>query len=819
MSVDMVALRAAAERYANLGFSYLPLKLQAKVPDLPSWSEYQKRHPTAAEAADWFSRPQNLGVICGSISGGLRVLDWESGDALVYCLGDVADLARHTPVSSTGRGFHTYTVEKGGGKPRSTSYQRKGDAKAWLPLDVQGEGKYVVAPPSVHPNGRTYRFLSEWDGILEASDESLHADLAKRAEEWPLVEAILPAWKEGTRQNLTLGFAKVLRYRAGFAADRIEEIVERVCRVAHDPELRSRLEAVRSTLAKGEDETAAQEWLGEELYRTLKARVPKRRDKTRPGVGKGAAEHAEHVERLMRKFTFATMADTGEIYVYDNGVYRPGAESLIRADVEVAYFEDGDSAKKNVADETVDAIRRRTYTDRKAFNRARKLCLQNGVLDLASLSVAPHRTNDQFTIQLPVTYDQAADCQRFKRFLEEILPDPTSRRTIKRVFGYCLEAGNRYQVAFMFVGEGDNGKTTLLGVLADMLGRGNITTETFQRLSENRFAASRLWDKLANICADIPPNAVRHADTFKSLTGGDIMPGERKYHDAFDFINPAKLIFAANVLPDVNDRTFAFWRRWIMVAFTVNFAGREDRDLPDKLRTELSGILNWSLEGLRELREAHGFEEGGFADSLMEDWKRRADSLYWFISECVELDAQSGISKDDFYEVYVTFCEANSARAKTRERVGSDLRDLLPSVRQEYPRREGGRRMYVWSGIKWSARAQTLLDAPTPSKPLKPEGRQDVLDGGAGAGGTSGAGGTKLPPRNDPEKSRGDQHPDFMLGLERALEVRRHDPKRPVHFIVADLLKELRGRGHDPDIDQLTAGVIKGMKAEDGGRS
>ena len=746
MSPDPSELRAFAKRYANLGFSFLPLKPRAKVPDLPSWGEYQKRRPTDEEAAKWFSETRNLGVVCGSVSGGLRVLDFESEDAFVYCFGEIAEIARHTPVSSTGRGYHLWTRLKGGGKPKSTTYQKKGDAKTWLPLDVQGEGKYVVGPPSVHPNGRTYSFVSEWEGLLEVSDDTLQAELQKRAEEWPFVEIILPAWKEGVRQDLALGLTAMLRSRAGFAADRIEKVVSRICAVTHDLEVDSRVGAVHATLAKPEDEIAAEKWLRDDLYRSLKGRIPRRQAKSKDGL----APHAAHVERLMRAFTFATMKDTGEIFVYDAGVYLPGAEALIRANVETSLFEDGDSAKKNLREETVDAIRARTYVDRNSFNPPGKLCLENGVLSLDGPMFGPHTRNDRFTRKVPVAYDSTALCPTWLAALERILPESRHRETLQRLFGYCLEAGNPYQVAFMAFGPGNNGKSTVLGCLGDLLGKDNISTETLQTLSENRFAAGRLWDKLANICADIPSSIVRYTGTFKELTGGDWMRGEEKFRPSFNFRNPAKLVFSANVLPEVNDRTLAFWRRWRLLPFTVDLSGQEDRTLPDKLRAELPGILNWSLEGLRSLRAAGSFPEDLSADGLNEEWKRRADPLYWFLAECTNDDPLGTITKDDFYSRYGLFCQEHNLKGSEKARVGERLRELRPAVKQERPR-AGDKREWVWTGVAWNDAASEYgpnYRHPGPPGPPRP-------DGDFGQGGPSGQWASllgpqrKLPPSED----------------------------------------------------------------------
>lgn len=427
------------------------------------------------------------------------------------------------------------------------------------------------------------------------------------------------------------------------------------------------------------------------------------------GDEKPVAPHAKYVELLMGKFEFVTMNDTSEIYVFKNGCYRPHAEAIIRESVELALLEQDDSAHRGLVAEVLDAIRRRTYVSRNEFNPPGKLCLANGVLDLVSFQVGPHAINDRFTAQLPVRHDPSADCPRFHRFLDEVLPARKSRRIVQQLFGYCLQLGNPFQTAFLFVGKGENGKSVLMGALRDMLGSENVSTESFQRLAgENRFAVAHLWGKLANICPDIPTRSVRDTGVFKGLTGEDAVTGEMKFRNPFDFVNQAKLIFSANEPPEVHDQSFAFFRRWIMIEFPVSFSGRADRRLPEKLRAELPGILNWSLEGLRDLRDEGGFEVDANAEALKEDWRRRSDSLRWFVEECVLTDPAGDIAKEEFVRIYERFCQMKSVRTKDRGQVGRELPRLLPLVTEERPRRKGTR-VLVWAGIRWSPRADLLV--------------------------------------------------------------------------------------------------------------
>lgn len=400
-------------------------------------------------------------------------------------------------------------------------------------------------------------------------------------------------------------------------------------------------------------------------------------------------------EHLGEHWTFATLEDTGQVLVYDprRGVYAP-AEPRVRGWVQAVM---GEEASSHGANEVVGHVQRATYVPRDVFNSPDRLCLLNGVLVTATLEMRPHDPNLRFTVQLPVAFDPEAGCPRFLQFLAEVLPGE-SHETIQMLFGYCLVPGNWLQRAFMFMGGGNNGKSTLLGVLTALLGPDAVSALTLQSLAANRFATAQLWGKLANVAADIPNAPVRFTGIFKALTGGDSVTGEEKFRAPFTFVNEAKLLFSANELPQVDDRTYAFWRRWVLIPFTQDFTGREDRGLLKLLRVELPGILNWAIEGLRMLRERGDFPEGGPAGDLMEDWKKHSDSLYWFCQEHVEVDPNGQVIKADFYESYRDFCEEHDLTARTQEQVGRELSNHVPQTRSGRPRVDG-KRPPCWLGV------------------------------------------------------------------------------------------------------------------------
>ena len=180
--------------------------------------------------------------------------------------------------------------------------------------------------------------------------------------------------------------------------------------------------------------------------------------------------------------------------------------------------------------------------------------------------------------------------------------------------GWCLVPDRRFEKSVMLTGEGENGKSVFLDLVGDLLGATNVSNVALQDLEENRFKAAQLYGKLANTFADLDARGLRSSSMFKTLTTGDPIDAERKHGHPFRFRSYAKLLFSANKIPPSRDRTHAFYRRWVIIPFTRTFNGVGDNPTPDtglrdKLKTELAGILNRAIDGLRRLHLNKAFTQ------------------------------------------------------------------------------------------------------------------------------------------------------------------------------------------------------------------
>ncbi|MFH0768344.1 MAG: phage/plasmid primase, P4 family [Chloroflexota bacterium] len=408
------------------------------------------------------------------------------------------------------------------------------------------------------------------------------------------------------------------------------------------------------------------------------------------------------VSDLLKEYHFAALVDTHEILIYWNGVWKSRGPEFIERECQ-RRVPDSELLTKYKINEVVGHIQRSTYCDRSLFNREKwVLNLENGLLDIRNKELKPHIPEFFCTIRIPVAYDPQADCPRIRQFFGEVLR-PEDLPVIEELFGYCLISDYSIQKAFLFLGDGANGKSTLLELLKYFLGKDNCTNISLQDLEGRRFAIADLFGKLANIHADIPSTKMERVGLFKMLTGGDTIGAEKKFKDRFSFNNCARLIFSTNKPPKVDEDTLAFWRRWIFINFPNKFEGaKADKRLLQKLtkKEELSGLLNMALGGLERLLNLQSYSHELSPDEIAEWHQRVSDPIYAFVEDVCEINADAWISKDDLYDAFVGYCNKQNVPKIGIESFGRTLKNaknVHVIFKRQGPR---GAQKTGWKGIQ-----------------------------------------------------------------------------------------------------------------------
>jgi putative DNA primase/helicase len=219
---------------------------------------------------------------------------------------------------------------------------------------------------------------------------------------------------------------------------------------------------------------------------------------------------------------------------------------------------------------------------------------------------------------LPIKYNPGAKCHNILRYLGQVL-HPQDVFTAMQIFGYILLKSSKFEKAFMLFGSGNNGKSVFIKLIESFAGKQNTSHVALQDLDGDRFASADLYGKLVNVFADLMAVKLSSTGNFKTLVSGDSIRAQHKYDQPFSFRNHSKFVFSANRIPDSDDTSHAYYKRWLILTFEKTFTeGTKDTDLIRKLTTpeELSGLLNLALVGLKQLEK-----DGGLRDIPVEDVK------------------------------------------------------------------------------------------------------------------------------------------------------------------------------------------------------
>lgn len=325
------------------------------------------------------------------------------------------------------------------------------------------------------------------------------------------------------------------------------------------------------------------------------------------------------------------------------------------------------------------------------------LPLKNGLLfidDSRRRILLPH-TADFFCLGIAdVAYDAKADKpKKWVEFLNQIFPkDPDSVRSLRQIIGYCTTSDTSFQKMFVFQGRKRAGKGTVLRVIEAMLGTAH-TSATFAQLASEKNCAHIIGK---GVCV-VPDAAIgKSVDTaiaverMKSITGEDNVSIGILYKEAWCGKLPTRLIIACNTLPAMIDASGALADRLILLKYDVTFLGREDKTLTDKLLIELSGILNWALDGLDDLYQQGRFTLPQGGSEVVEEFRELGSPMVLFVNDCLDEAPAAMIEKDALFVQYQQWCTRTGTKPQSRDWMFRDLLAAFPDIKYYRPKAVNG---------------------------------------------------------------------------------------------------------------------------------
>jgi putative DNA primase/helicase len=351
-------------------------------------------------------------------------------------------------------------------------------------------------------------------------------------------------------------------------------------------------------------------------------------------------------------------------------------------------------------------------------NAARCLVSPSGVLDLSNLAsspagspvpILPFSPNLFATAKVPVAYDAAAKAPTWNEFLLSIWPDDAeSIQALRMWFGLLLTHETRYQKILSLIGSPGSGKGTILRVITALLGRNAVASSSLEALSRPFGMQAYLGRAVAMFPdARTTPNmdTGQAVEKLLKISGEDDVDVERKHLPVWQGKLTTRIITTSNQLLRLPDRSGALQRRYLTLSLPLTFQDSPDTHLTQRLVAELPGILNWSIEGLRDLDAAGALLQPASGRADLEGLAELNNPVGAFLADRCVLDPGVRATRASVYQAWADWCR-DAGRTSVGDVISftADLVAMRPSI-QQVRLRVGGSRAQVLTGVRLRTRA------------------------------------------------------------------------------------------------------------------
>lgn len=686
----------AALAYARMGLAVFPLKPCDKVPAVTNGNKSATTDLEAVEEA-WTVKPEcNIGIATGAVSGGLVVIDVdvdddEDGYHTLKAWEDEHGALPETATCITGtNGMHLYY--------RTDRPLRNSAGGKALGIDIRADGGHVVAPPSIHPNGREYEFEQYLSDLpIAEADENVLAFIEyiqgqRRGRKFELPDKA----EEGKRNDTVFRFGCSLQekgYEDGVLIATMHTYNQRNCNPPLPaPEMDKIIESVLSNYPKGRNKFEGT---------TSNIKTPPFRKLDKNGNPTGGILHHVVGQELIDNHK-ACFVD-GAPAVWNGRRYETGWDGINRAILDLV-----EDCKMKDQNEIRHYIHLRA--PKVKASEPFLIAFENGVLDI-DYGLRDYSEDMVITNVIPHNYVKDAYDEASDMFLDRIsCHNYVVRQNLEEVIGLCLYRANDFGQCPVLIGYGSNGKSTYIAALRNVLGIENVSSLDINTVGKN-FQAGRLLGKLANLGDDIS-NERLNGDIlaiFKKIVTGDWIYTDVKYAEGLEFKPYCTMVFSCNEFPSLGDSSDGMMRRLFPIPFDASFQKTDsdyDPRIKEKLTTENAAqyLIRLGIEGLQRIRVNRGLTPNKRSQAMVYEVKADNDNiLQWIDDQSIEKkeDLENKVISEVFSR-YQEWCELSGLRSFSKTKFTQKINKhfKLKSVTAKCDFSDGKRNARVFRACK-----------------------------------------------------------------------------------------------------------------------
>jgi P4 family phage/plasmid primase-like protien len=335
------------------------------------------------------------------------------------------------------------------------------------------------------------------------------------------------------------------------------------------------------------------------------------------------------------------------------------------------------------------------------------IAVRNGILNVMEGSMVPHHPAWRIVSPVPWDYEPGNDCPAWMDWLEKRQPDQETRNQLQEIAGYCLVNDVNYHAFFFMYGDGGTGKSTFVEVLTELVGQENTVSVQLEELG-NPFTRRSLVSKKLFLCKELTHDSFKHVGLVKAITSGDPVYVDVKHREGFSFRPKGRFLMESNVLASTPDSSGGFERRFIQINWDVKIDRAEmDFDFRARFTAEMSGILNWCLEGYRRLVARGRFvHTARSAEASQELLKHRQQVSTWLDSGWIVDNGPGGAGQmtvEEMLENYKEWCLSENVVPFYKEvpQLQREIMTRRPAWKERKVRvRQDGDRKWVINGVQ-----------------------------------------------------------------------------------------------------------------------
>lgn len=366
-----------------------------------------------------------------------------------------------------------------------------------------------------------------------------------------------------------------------------------------------------------------------------------------------------------------------QLHIYKNGIYISG---LAEIEAEMIQHIPGlNRAKRTEVLAYLDILIR----ENSKAEDANLIAFENGLYNIVDDSFVEFIPEHIITNKIRWKYNPEAYSELADKTLNKIAcNDPQIRALLEEAIGYCFYRRNELGKAFILTGDKSNGKSTFLSMVQCLLGDENISSLDLKELGD-RFKTAEMFGKLANIGDDIGDEFIANPAIFKKLVTGERVSAERKGQNPFEFNNYSKLLFSANNIPRIKDKTGAVQRRLTIIPFDARFSA-DDPDfnpyIKHLLKTDevMEYLINLGIAGLKRVLLNRKFTGSTKVQKAMDEYEENNNPIIGFFRECEDEEFQiENEPTNVVYKRYQEYCLANSLQPMSNIEFSKQVNRIL----------------------------------------------------------------------------------------------------------------------------------------------